>query len=166
VGSTPWGALAIIGTCWLADGIVGRRAPKVVRREETICRTHDRAVHRVPGLSPGETAAVTEVEHGSWSLVMLAVRCAARRRWRAGDGCTARDRIRAVSRSAGGPGSRGVLEQAISCLPRRAKPGLRRVVRQVDQVYLRQTLPDPLAEPGSPWWERRRPAGWPRPARS
>lgn len=65
-----------------------------------------------------------------------------------------------------GPGPRGVLELAIGYLPRRAKPGLRRVVRQVDEVYLRQTLPDPLADPGSPWWERRRPAGWPSTSRS
>jgi len=64
-----------------------------------------------------------------------------------------------------GPGPRGILEQAIAYLPRRAKPGLRRVVAQVDEVYLRRTLPDPLADRASPWWERRRPAGWPRPAR-
>jgi len=42
----------IIGACCLAERTVGRRAPKVVRREETICRTHDRAVHHVRGVSP------------------------------------------------------------------------------------------------------------------
>jgi len=60
-----------------------------------------------------------------------------------------------------GPGPRGFLEEAMGYLPRRAKPGLRRVVGRVDEVYLRHTLPDPLADPGSPWWERRRPVGWP-----
>jgi hypothetical protein len=137
----------------------------VVRREETICRSHERALHRVRGLCPGEIAALTVVEHGQLEpgdvgRELRRWEALARRGWvyRPGsDPC-------GIPQCCG-PGPRGVLEQAIGYLPRRAKPGLRRVVRQVDEVYLRQTLPDPLADPASPWWERRRPAGWPEPAR-
>ena len=60
-----------------------------------------------------------------------------------------------------GPGPRGFMEEAIGRLPARARPGLRRVVSRVDAVYLSHTLPDPLADPQAPWWERRRPVGWP-----
>lgn len=135
---------------------MGRRAPEVVRRAETICRTHDRAVHRVPGLSRGGIAAVTVVEHGQLEpgdvgRELRRWQALARRGWvyRPGsDPC-------GIPQCCG-PGPRGVLQQAIRYLPQRAKPGLRRVVRQVDEVYLRQTLPDPLADPASPWWERRR----------
>jgi hypothetical protein len=59
-----------------------------------------------------------------------------------------------------GPGPRGILEQAIRSLSRRAKPGLRQAVSRLDAIYLNPTLPDPLADPDAPWWERRRPIGW------
>lgn len=144
---------------------MGRRAPKAVRREETICRTHEQAIHYVCGLSPGVIAAIIVVEHGPLKPGDIAREL---RRWEA------LARLGRVYRPGSdpcdvpqccGPGPRGALEQAIRYLPRRAKPGLRRLVSQVDEVYLRRTLPDPLADPGAPWWERRRPAGWPRPAR-
>ena len=155
----------IVGTCCLTERTVGRRAPKVVRREETICRGHDRAVHHVRGVSPGVVAAITVVEHGQlepgdvarelgrWEVL---ARCGSVYRPGSNGGCGFPECC--------GPGPRGVLEQAIGYLPRRAKPGLRRAVRHIDEVYLGHTLPDPLADLGSPWWERRRPAGWPRPA--
>jgi hypothetical protein len=60
-----------------------------------------------------------------------------------------------------GPGTRAILADAIRCLPARAKPALRHVVNAADQVYLSNTLPDPLADAQAAWWERRRPIGWP-----
>jgi hypothetical protein len=54
-----------------------------------------------------------------------------------------------------------LLELAIGRLPARVSPSLRQVVRRADEVYLSHTLPDPLADPDAPWWERRRPIGWP-----
>ncbi len=153
--------MAIIGTCCLPEGTVGRRAPKVVRRQETVCWTHERAAHHVPGLGPGVIAAITVVEHGRLEPGDVA---RALLRWEASAG---RGGVyRPGSNPCGvdqccGPGPRGELEEAIRCLPRRAKPGLRRVVERVDEVYLRNTMPDPLADPGSPWWERRRSTGWP-----
>jgi hypothetical protein len=141
---------------------MGRRAPNLVRREETICRTHDRSVHQVPGLSPGVIAAITVVEHGLLEPGDVAREL---RRW---DMLARRGGVyRPGSDPCGipqccGPGPRGALAQAIQYLPGRAKPGLRRMVSLIDQVYLRHTRPDPLADPGAPWWERRRPVGWPR----
>jgi hypothetical protein len=113
LGSTPWGALAIIGTCWLAEGIVGRRAPNVVRREETICRSHERALHRVRGLSPGEIAALTVVEHGQLEPGDVGREL---RRWEAlaGRGWPGSDPC-GIPQCCG-PGPRGVLEQAIGYL--------------------------------------------------
>jgi hypothetical protein len=145
---------------------VGRRVPKAVRREETLCRTHERTVHYVRGLSPGVIAAIVAVEHGPLEPGDVAYELL---RWEA---LARRGEVyRPGSDPCGvpqccGPGPRSALERAIRYLPRRAKPGLRRVVSQVDEVYLRRTLPDPLADPRAPWWERRRPAGWPRSARS
>lgn len=56
-----------------------------------------------------------------------------------------------------GPGPRGNLEIAMACLPKRARPSLRRVVTRADEEYLSRTLPDPLADPQAPWWEGRMP---------
>jgi len=36
-------------------------------------------------------------------------------------------------------------------------------VRRLDEIYLSRTLPDPFADPEAPWYERRRPIGWPPP---
>jgi hypothetical protein len=140
---------------------VGRRTPKAVRREETVCRTHERAVHHVRGLSPAVMTAVIAVEHGRLSPGAVA---RALDRW---EELASRGGVyRPGSELCGipeccGPGPRGILADAIRYLPRRAKAGLGRVVRRVDEIYLSRTLPDPLANPGTPWWERRRPAGWP-----
>ena len=134
----------------------------MVRREEAICRTHERAVHYVPGLSPGVIAAITVIEHGPLKPGFVAREL---RRW---EQLAERGRVsRPASHPCGepaccGPGPRGFLEDAIRHLPARAKPGLRRMVERADEVYLSHTLPDPLADPGAPWWERRRPVGWPR----
>ena len=141
---------------------MGRRSPSVVRREEAICRTHERAVHFVPGVSPGVNAAITVIEHGPLEPGFVA---RALGRW---EELARRGAVyRPGSDPCGeleccGPGPRGFLEQAIGSLPARARPGLRRVVRRADEVYLSHTLPDPLADPQAPWWERRRPIGWPR----
>src|SRR5215831_7149347 len=127
---------------------MGRRPPKAVRREETICRSHERAVHYVPGLSPGVIVAITAVEHG---LLRPGDVARAMRRWEASarDGYVSRPESNPCGvPGCSGPGSRDLLEQAIRYLPRRAKPGLRRMVSAVDEVYLRQTMPDPLADPG------------------
>ena len=140
---------------------MGRRVPKVVRGAETICRTHDRAVHRVAGLSPGVIAAITVVEH---ELLEPGAIARDLRQWetmaRAGSV------HRPGSHPCGapeccGPGPRGALEETIRNLPPRVKPGLRRLVGRIDEIYMARTRPDPLADPGAPWWERRRPAGWP-----
>ena len=133
----------------------------MVRREEAICWTHERAIHYVPGLSPGVVAAITVIEHGPLEPGFVA------RELGYWEGLAQDGRVwRPSSNPCGvdrccGPGPRGFLAQAIGYLPERAKPGLRRAVRRVDEVYLRRTLPDPLADPGAPWWERRRPIGWP-----
>lgn len=135
----------------------------MVRRAETVCWTHEQAVHHVAGLSLGVVAAIISLEHGPLEPGDVA---RALRDW---ESLARRGLVyRPGSNPCGipqccGPGPRGVLEEAIRYLPRRAKPGLRRVVRQIDELYLSRTLPDPLADLGSPWWERRRPAGWPRP---
>ena len=133
----------------------------MVRREEAICRTHEPAVHYVPGLSPGVIAAITVVEHGPLVPGFVAGQL---RRW---EELARRGAVwRPGSNPCGiweccGPGPRSCLEEAIRYLPQRAKPGLSRVVGRVDEAYLRHTLPDPLADLDSPWWERRRPIGWP-----
>jgi hypothetical protein len=130
----------------------------VVRREETVCRTHERAVHLVPGLSPGTNAAIVIVEHGLLSPGRVARDL---RRWQE---LARRGAVwRPGSEPCGiwdccGPGPRGMLEMAIRYLPRPAKPGLRRVVGRADAVYLRRTRPDPVADPSAPWWERRMPS--------
>jgi hypothetical protein len=134
----------------------------VVRREEAICRTHERAVHYLPGVSPGVIAAVTVAEHGPLDPGFVAREL---RRW---EQMARRGTVyRPASHPCGeeqccGPGPRGFLEEAIRHLPARARPGLRRMISRADQVYLSHTLPDPLADPQAPWWERRRPIGWPR----
>lgn len=137
---------------------MGRRAPKVVRGAETICRTHDRAVHRVTGLSPGVIAAITVVEH---ELLEPGAVARELRRWetmaRAGSVHRPGSHPCGVPECCG-PGPRGALEEAIRYLPRRAKPGLRRLVGRIDEIYIARTRPDPLADPGAPWWERR--FGW------
>lgn len=156
------GAPAIIGRCCLTEQIVGRRAPKVVRHEETICWTHKRALHQVHGLGPGVIGAITALEHGPLEPGEVACEL---RRWEAlaRRGGVYRPSSNPCGESACcGHGPRGVLDEVIQGLPRWAKPELRRVVERVDEVYLRNTLPDPLADPGAPWWERRRPIGWPR----
>jgi hypothetical protein len=150
-----------MGEWCLPEGTVGRRSPGVVRREETICRTHERAVHCVPGLGPGVIAAIMIVEHGPLEPGSVSREL---RRW---EQLAQRGRVyRPASNPCGeaaccGPGPRGFLEQAIGCLPARARPRLRRLVRSADEIYLSHTLPDPLADPQAPWWERRRPIGWP-----
>src|SRR6266545_1453125 len=151
------GAPAIIGRCCLTEQIVGRRAPKVVRHEETICWTHKRALHQVHGLGPGVIGAITALEHGPLEPGEVACEL---RRWEAlaRRGGVYRPSSNPCGESACcGHGPRGVLDEVIQGLPRWAKPELRRVVERVDEVYLRNTLPDPLADPGAPWWERRRP---------
>lgn len=148
----------------------------MVRREETICRSHERALHRVRGLSPGEIAALTVVEHGQlepgdvgrglrrWEAL-------ARRGWvyRPGsDPC-------GIPQCCG-PGPRGVLEQAIGYLwtsPSRAASASHRaaaaashracVPRRTPQASTRSCAPGLIPgqkigmspQPGLPAEERR-----------
>ena len=93
-------------------------------------------------------AAITVVEHGPLEPGFVAREL---RRW---EQLAERGSVhRPASNPCGepeccGPGPRGFLEEVIGRLPARATPGLRRVVRRVDGVYLSHTLPDPLADPG------------------
>jgi hypothetical protein len=140
---------------------VPRRRPNVVRRDETICRTHERTAHDVPGLSPSVIGAITVAEHGQLVPGFVSEQL---RLWQqlAKHGGV----YRPGSNPCGIPeccgyGPRGNLEMAIGRLPARARSALRQVVRNADEAYLSHTLPDPLADPQAPWWERRRPIGWP-----
>jgi hypothetical protein len=47
------------------------------------------------------------------------------------------------------------LEQALQALPRRSARRLRHLLDPLDALFAARTLPDPLADPGSPWWRRR-----------
>jgi hypothetical protein len=100
---------------------MGRRSPSVVRHEEAICRTHERAVHFVPGVSSGVNAAIT-VEHGPLEPGFVARELG---RW---DELARRGAVyRPGSDPCGeleccGPGPRRFLEQAIGWLPARAGP--------------------------------------------
>jgi hypothetical protein len=102
----------------------------VVRCDKTICHTRDRAVYHARGVSLGVIAAITTVEHGS---LELGRRCSLAARWEAlapsGSVYRPRPRIHAAYFQCCGLGPPGVLELAIRNLPRRAKPGLRRMAR-------------------------------------
>jgi hypothetical protein len=141
---------------------VGRRSATLVRRQEAVCRSHERAVHEVPGLSRVVIAGIAEAEHDRLTPGTVARQL---RRWAE---LAARGSVyRPASHPCGepeccGPAPRGVLEEAICCLQERGRPALRQAVSRIDEVHLRNTLADPLADPAEPWWERRRPAGWPR----
>lgn len=140
---------------------MARRPPSAVRQREATCRSHDRAVHQVGGLSGGVTAAITVIEHGH--LVPGSTR-AAFGQWRrlAVNAAVCRP----ASNSCGiedccGPGPRAVLETVLYRLPGWARPEFRRVIKPVDELFLAGTLPDPCAGPGAPWWEQRIPRGLP-----
>jgi hypothetical protein len=62
----------IVGAWDGAEGIVGRMTPKMLRREETVCRTYERPAHHERGLSPAAVAAVIVVEYGRLSLGAVA----------------------------------------------------------------------------------------------
>ncbi|GAA3411985.1 hypothetical protein GCM10018952_22900 [Streptosporangium vulgare] len=55
-----------------------------------------------------------------------------------------------------GDGPRRRLEQALTTLPRWAKPYLYALVLPIDRRFVARTLPDPHASPEWPWWQRRR----------
>jgi hypothetical protein len=149
-----------MGPCRQHEGTVGRRPPALIRQQETICRSHQADLHRLPGLGPAVNAAITAAEHGPLKPGEIA---AAFRAW---DTMARRGLVyRPASDPCGypeccGPGPRGDLERAIRALSRRARPGLRQAVSRLDEIYLSRTLHDPRAHPGAPWWERRRPIGW------
>jgi hypothetical protein len=126
-----------------------------------VCRTHERSAHYVPGLRLSVIAAIVIIEHGLQKPGSVSREL---RRWEqlAQRGGVYRPASSPCGESACcGPGPRGFLEQTIGCLPAQGRPGLRRLVQRVDEIYLSHTLPDPLADPQAPWWERRRPIGWP-----
>ena len=144
---------------------MGRRRPGIVRREERICRTHERSVHRVGGLGPAAVAAIEILEHDQLTPGAVA---RALKQWEAG----ARDGRAYLPGSTlcgheecCGTWPRAVLSDALRGLPRRVRPDLLRLVERADEIYRRETLPDPLADPAAPWWERRQPAGWLGPTR-
>ena len=47
------------------------------------------------------------------------------------------------------------LEDALRALPRKAGRELLELVRPLDEIYLANTVHDPFAARGDPWWHRR-----------
>lgn len=132
-----------------------RRRPATVRSAETICSSHDKAAHYIPGVGPGVIAAIIVLEHGRLCPGQIA---GAFRRWEIL--AKSSSVYRAASNPCGyeeccGRGPRGLLEDVLHLLPERARPGYRRAVGRIDQIYLRRTRPDPCVSPDAPWWERR-----------
>lgn len=138
-----------------------RKVPGEVRGQGAACWSHERSLHWVDGLGPRVNAAIAVLEHTKLRPGDVG---RALRRWetRAKLG----DAHRPGSNHCGigeccGPGPRGILKEAIHGLPGWAKPYLRRRIAPVDSLFVARTMPDPLAELNAPWWERRRPVGWP-----
>ena len=136
---------------------MARRPPAAVRQRETICRSHDRAVHQVDGLSRGVTAVIAVIEHGQ---IVPGSTKAALRRWRrlAVNAAV----YRPASSLCGieeccGPGPRAILETVLRRLPAWARPQFQRVIEPADAFFLARTLPDPCADRDAPWWEQRIP---------
>jgi hypothetical protein len=137
------------------EGTVPRRAPSVVRRTETICRSHPSSAHHVDGLPPFVVAAIAVVEHTSLFPGMVS---RAFRQWEVlAYQALHHDPSYCGVPSCCGPGPRAILEAAIRGVPRRAKLPLLSKVRPIDEVYLLRTLPDLHAQAGHPWWEQRVP---------
>jgi hypothetical protein len=135
---------------------MARRPPSVVRQCEVICRSHNRSVHQVDGLSRGVIAAITVVEHGP--LRPGATSCALRR-WRAAPDFAVRPaawRACCLDECCSDP--RAIMEAALRLLPDRARQEFWRLLQTADEAYRARTLPNPLADPDAPWWESRRPA--------
>jgi hypothetical protein len=126
-----------------------------VRQREAICRSHDRAVHQVGGLSSGVTAAITVIEYDQ--LVPGSTKTALRQ-WRRFAVTSAV--YRPASNLCGiqeccGLSPRAILETALHRLPEWSRPEFRRVIKPVDELSLAGTRSDPFADPDAPWWERR-----------
>lgn len=131
-----------------------RRRPATVRSAETVCSSHDKAVHDIPGAGPGVIAAITILEHGRFRPGQIA---GAFRRWEilAKSGHVYRPSSSPCEYECCGPGPRELLESVFRLLPERARPSFRRTLRRIDQIYLQRTRPDPCVSPDAPWWERR-----------
>lgn len=118
-----------------------RRRPGDLRVSGAVCTSHDPAVHHVHGVPARVLIAIREVEHrtlrpgavrealGVWRH--LARQGLYTQPWQCE--CCKEEH------------PRDVLEEAVSRLPPWAKRDLRRLVRQVDRVYLARTWPDPDA---------------------
>ncbi|GAA3100332.1 hypothetical protein [Streptosporangium carneum] len=55
-----------------------------------------------------------------------------------------------------GDAPRQRLEQALTALPRWARPYLYALILPIDRRFLARTSPDPHASPEWPWWQQRR----------
>jgi hypothetical protein len=131
-----------------------------VRQREVICRSHDRAIHQVDGLSCGVTAAITVIEHGH--LLPGSTRSALSRWRRLAVNAAV---YRPASETCGieeccGPGPRAVLETVLRRLPAWGRPEFWRVIKPADELFLARTLPDPCAGRDAPWWEQRIPRSY------
>ncbi|HEY6309423.1 MAG TPA: hypothetical protein VIY52_01240 [Streptosporangiaceae bacterium] len=123
---------------------MARRAPSTVRAVDTICYSHDRAVHRASGLGPAVSSAIAVIEHQLSHPGQVAREF---RRWqvladhglyRAPDDCGVPECC--------GPEPRELLEVVIGQLPGRARPAFRRAVQSIDAKYLSApalSSPDP-----------------------
>ncbi|MFD5268764.1 hypothetical protein [Streptomyces sp. NPDC058335] len=120
---------------------------------------------RIPGLSPRTSLAIHRAEHdGTGYYLFPGGTARALRVYRAF--LSPADRRPLYPRAAVCPAcpgcglddvreARDLLAETLSLLPPRPRSELARTVRSLDNHYRLRTLPDPGADPSTPWWHRR-----------
>jgi hypothetical protein len=138
---------------------MARRSPGALRANQRPSSPYHPAPRAIPGLSLRVCEAIERLEtqrlwRGAVADALVAYRRFLKQPGRylylphddcpCCDPCTARD----------------TLERAINGLPPHAKRALRHLITRLDTEFRRRTLPDPFADPESPWhaaawWQQR-----------